>query len=350
MRANWSDAALADFAACAEAIRHGSHSFHAAGRFLPARLRMPAHAVYAFCRLADDAVDTGTGDKRRAVARLTARLDRVYAGRPENAPADRALARTVAAFAMPRDLPEALIEGLAWDAEGRRFATLSELKDYAARVAGAVGGMMAVLLGQRSEAMLARACDLGVAMQLTNIARDVGEDARNGRIYLPLDWMGEAGLDPDGFLADPRPVPRVRRLVARLLGEADTLYLHAEAGIARLPADCRPAIYAARFLYAEIGREVARAGHDSVTRRAVVGNARKAALAAKAVRVASFPLARRWALGKPALAETRYLVDAARLPEPAVRGQGRSLIDGVARVIDLWVEMELRDRMDRGVP
>ena len=347
MAANWSEAALADFAACAEAIRHGSHSFHAAGRCLPARLRMPAHAVYAFCRLADDAVDTGTGDKARAVDRLRARLDRVYADRPMDAAADRALARTVAAFEMPRDLPEALIEGLAWDAEGRRYATLSDLKDYAARVAGAVGGMMAVILGQRSEAMLARACDLGVAMQLTNIARDVGEDARNGRIYLPLDWMAGAGLDPDAFLVAPRPHPRLRRLVVRLLDEAETLYLHSEAGIARLPADCRPAIYAARFLYAEIGREVARAGHDSVTRRAVVPQARKIGIVGKALRTAALPLGRSWALAKPAQAETRYLVDAARAaPRPRAPG----LIDGVARVIELWGEMEMRDRMDWPAP
>ena len=347
MAANWSEAALADFAACADAIRHGSHSFHAAGRFLPARLRMPAHAVYAFCRLADDAVDTGTGDKGPAVDRLRTRLDRVYAGRPANAPADRALARTVAAFDMPRDLPEALIEGLAWDAEGRRYASFSELKDYAARVAGAVGGMMAVILGARSEAMLARACDLGVAMQLTNIARDVGEDARNGRVYLPLDWLAEVGLDPNALIADPRPEPRIRRLVARLLGEADVLYLHSEAGIARLPAGCRPAIYAARFLYAEIGREVARSGHDSVTRRAVVPRGRKAWLAGKAVRAAVLPLWRSWALAKPAQAETRYLVEAARrAPARPAPGFG----DGLARVIELWAELELRERMDRQAP
>jgi len=222
------------------------------------------------------------------------------------------------------------------------------LKAYGARVAGAVGGMMAVLLGQRSEAMLSRACDLGVAMQLTNIARDVGEDARNGRVYLPLDWLAEEGLDPDTLIASPLPDPRIRRVVARLLAEAETLYLHSEAGIARLPRDCRPAIYAARFLYAEIGREVARNGYDSLTRRAVVAKGRKVSLAGKAVRASAFPLTRAWALGKPALAETRYLVDAARVvprPKPAL-----SLSDGVARVIDLWAEMEARDRMDRSAP
>ena len=104
---------------------------------------------------------------------------------PGRARADRALAAVVAQHAIPRALPEFLIEGLAWDVEGRRYETLDELLAYAARVAAAVGAMMSLLMGVREPAALARACDLGVAMQLSNIARDVGEDARMGRLYLP---------------------------------------------------------------------------------------------------------------------------------------------------------------------
>ena len=96
---------------------------------------------------------------------------------------------------MPRILPDALLEGLAWDAMGRRYATLSDLRAYSARVASAVGAMMCVLMRVRDRDALARACDLGVAMQLTNIARDVGEDAREGRLYLPTDWLAGAGVD-----------------------------------------------------------------------------------------------------------------------------------------------------------
>ncbi len=110
---------------------------------------------------------------------------------------------------------DALLEGFAWDAAGRRYDTLDDLLDYAARVAGAVGAMMAVLMGVRDPALLARACDLGVAMQLTNIARDVGEDARAGRLYLPLAWLREAGIDPDAFLADPALQSRFGRCGAR---------------------------------------------------------------------------------------------------------------------------------------
>ncbi len=358
MAPRWSEAALADFADCAEAIRHGSHSFHAAGRFLPRRLRMPAHAIYAFCRLADDAVDETDLPLDDAVARLRARLERAYAGRPVDHAADRAFARTVEVFEMPATLPEALIEGLAWDAEGRRYATISDLSAYAARVAGAVGGMMAVLLGERRADMLARACDLGVAMQLTNIARDVGEDAGRGRVYLPLDWLAEAGLDPDRLVAEPRPSPALTAVLRRLLTDADALYERAEAGIARLPLDCRPAIFAARFLYAEIGREVARRGFDSVTQRAIVSRGRKRAVVLRALAAAAAPLPRAWALPKPALDETRYLVDAAalshaappppsalaRAPQPTRSRPLGAEADGLAGI---FAALRARDRLDR---
>jgi phytoene synthase len=215
-------------------------------------VRNPAVALYAFCRLADDAVDGG-GDRARAVADLKDRLDRAYAGRPDPNPADRAFAAVAARFAIPRALPDALIEGFAWDAEGRRYETLDDLIAYAVRVAGTVGAMMAVVMGERGARGVARACDLGVAMQLTNIARDVGEDARLGRIYLPLQDLRRAGIDPDAFLADPEPGPALAGVVARLLAAADELYARSEAGVATLPADCRPAIQAARRLYEGIG-------------------------------------------------------------------------------------------------
>jgi len=263
-----------DMAHCVEAIRHGSRSFHAASRLLPRRLRDPALALYAFCRLADDAVDLQSA-KADAVLRLHERLDRAYAGRPENAPADRAFAAIVEDFSMPRALPEALLEGLAWDAGERRYQTLSELRGYSARVASAVGAMMCVLMRVRDADALARACDLGVAMQLTNISRDVGEDAREGRLYMPVDWLTEAGVDPAEFLECPRMSPEIALLTRRLLTEAERLYLRSESGIAALPIDCRPGIFAARFIYAGIGSEVRRNGHDAIRARARTGRTQK---------------------------------------------------------------------------
>jgi phytoene synthase len=159
--------------------------------------------------------------------------------RPRTAPSRGSSGR----HALPAALPAALIKGFEGDAEGRRHADLSALKDYATRVAGTVGAMMAVLMDVRDPAPIARACDLGVAMQLTNIARDVGEDAAEGRLCLPLDLLAQVGIDPEAFLADPKPSPALASMVARLLAEADALYLRAESGLAAPPGDVRGALH-----------------------------------------------------------------------------------------------------------
>ncbi|SIS50838.1 phytoene synthase [Roseivivax lentus] len=309
--------APADMDACREAIRHGSLSFHAASKLLPSRVRDPALALYAFCRLADDAVDLNA-HKAEAVLRLRDRLDRVYEGRPENAAPDRAFAAVVEDFDMPRAIPEALLEGLGWDASGRRYQTLSELRDYSARVASTVGVMMCVLMRVREPDALARAADLGVAMQLTNIARDVGEDAREGRLYLPLDWLDQARIEPQSFLDHPEPSAAIRRIVRRLLAEATRLYLRAEAGLSALPVDCRPGIYAARHIYDGIGGNLARAGHDSITRRARTTKAQKIGwLALSTMRTGLSTVTPHSAVlyARP-LAETAFLVDAATIGAP----------------------------------
>ncbi len=126
----------------------GRARFFAASLLLPRSVREPASALYAFCRLADDAVDL-EGDRVAALAQLRERLERAYEGRPLPFASDRALADVVARFAIPRALPEALLEGFEWDAAGRRYDDLSGLYAYAARVAGTVGAMMALLMGVR---------------------------------------------------------------------------------------------------------------------------------------------------------------------------------------------------------
>jgi phytoene synthase len=259
-------------------MRGGSKSFFLSSLALPTRVREPATALYAFCRVADDAIDT-SDQPQLALGRLRQRLDAVYAGRPETDAVDRSLASVVARARLPRALLDALLAGFAWDAEGRTYETIESLHDYAARVAGTVGAMMALVMETRDACSLARACELGVAMQLTNIARDVGEDARRGRLYLPRAWMREAGLDPDAWLTAPAFDHRLARVVARLLGEAERLYARAECGVIGLPRDCRPAIHAARLVYAEIGHALAsRHGLDSIHQRAVVPTGRKLAL------------------------------------------------------------------------
>ncbi len=289
-------------------MRTGSRSFSAAARILPRHIAEPATALYAFCRLADDLVDDDCHSPQAALAELRHRLDRAYEGHPLDHPADRAFAQTVAGHAIPRELPLALLEGFAWDLEGRRYDSFDDLLAYAARVAGSVGAMMALLMGARSTQALARACDLGVAMQLTNIARDVGEDARRGRLYLPLSWLQETGLAPDRFLASPAHSAASAQVITRLLAAAETLYTSGTQGLPALPLACQPGIRAAALLYREIGRTLARTGHDSIARRAHVPAARKATLLVQAVLTTLQPAPR---LRDPALPACQFLVDAA---------------------------------------
>ncbi len=320
-------------------IRHGSKSFAAASLLLPAKLREAAFALYAFCRLSDDTVDV-EGGSHDAIARLRGRLDRAYAGRPADGSIDRAFADVVRAYALPRALPEALIEGLAWDVDGVRCDSICDVFAYATRVAGSVGAMMAVLMDARSPALVARACDLGIAMQLTNIARDVGEDARNGRLYLPRHWMREAGLDADAWLRDPRFGPELGAVVARLLATAEALYARADAGIRGLPLNCRPGIFAARRLYCAIGHEVARRGHDSVSSRARVGGGGKAAVILRALVDAAKPGALP-ALA-PALPQAQFLVDAVANASAPAPHQG--VAGTILWVAELFADLELRRR------
>ena len=296
---------------CLESLKKGSKSFYAASRLLPRRLRQPTAAVYAFCRATDDFVDLNGGGEKRLEG-LLSRLERVYEQRGLEDPVDRAFSWVVHEFGIPKGVPEALFEGYRWDLSNRRYSSLAEVRQYSTRVAATVGVMMTLLMERRDWATLARACDLGVAMQLTNIARDVGEDARAGRVYLPTEWFPELGLTVEAWLEDVGFLPEIGTMVERLLAEADRLYLQAEAGIPKLPADCRAAIWAARFIYADIGRVIHKRGMDSVSGRAYTTKSRKLRLFLRAFR------ARRFnkkvdvkGLRAPPLGEVEFLLDLA---------------------------------------
>ena len=332
--------------ACGAALECGSKSFHAASKLLPRSIREPAIALYAFCREADDVIDAGA-DGAGGLDWLTERLSLIYAGRPLDIPADRAFARVVERFAMPRALPEALLEGFAWDAAGRRYPDISSVRAYAVRVAGSVGAMMAVLMDVRDAERLAAAVDLGVAMQLSNIARDVGEDARNGRLYLPLDWLAEAGIDPETFLASPEYAAPLGRVVSQLLATADEHYRHASAGIARLPIGCRFGIGAARLLYAEIGREVTRRGMDSISARAVVSGRRKVRVLLTGLPGMALPLGR---LAGDCVPEGAFLVNAVIQSTPRPVPESVPWWDMAERIgwtIDLFERLEQRERLQK---
>lgn len=312
-------------------IRQGSRSFHLASLLLPEIYREHARALYGFCRMADDLVDTSK-NAEEAVSQLESRLDLLYAGTPADDPTDRAFADVVHRFAIPRAVPDALIEGFSWDADLRHPQSLSDVVAYGVRVAGTVGVMMSLIMGQRSPVALARAIDLGVAMQLSNIARDTEEDARLGRIYVPINWLADRGLSKDEVLRAPESAARA---ADDLVVEAEVLYRRAAAGIAMLPRTCRASINAARLLYREIGLAAVAQGHRG---RAVVSGRRKAQLVCLAVMEAPFLSASDTALCLP---EGQFLIDAVErtpLPDRPYRG----LTGQVNWIIDMLMSIEGR--------
>ena len=340
-----------DLEACTELMRGGSKSFFAASRLLPTRLRPPAIALYAFCRLADDAIDEGD-DPVLAMADLKSRLTAIYAGRPGAEDADRALTVVVHRYGIPSGLLEALLDGFLWDSQGRSYETLADVEAYGARVAGTVGAMMSIIMGASTDTAIARASELGVAMQLTNIARDIGDDARMGRLYIPRAWFREIGMDADAWLANPVFDSRIAGFTQRLLLRADALYRRGEFGLAELPWDCRPAIQAARLVYAEIGKQLEREGLNSVSHRTVVSTARKLALIARATAVAvkapalpAVPLS-----PVPAIHYLVDIVSSERHPLALQRPwtvPSRSFDERVEWMVDLFGRLEQRERINR---
>lgn len=257
----------ADIDRCRASLKGGSRSFHLASFMLPNHMREPSAALYAFCREADDLVDEGGG--HHAVRVLLNRLSHLHSSRGP-APQDALLAQVMEKYEVPTSVLEALVDGFAWDAAGRRYETLNDLFDYAMRVAGTVGVAMALMMGARGRKALLAASSLGIAMQLTNICRDVGEDARLGRVYLPIEWMKSAGINVDDWLLDPQFSPEIGEMIARLLLVADQCYAIGDAGLSSLPKSCRRGIRAARRLYAGIGHRLRRHGFNSLAGRTVV--------------------------------------------------------------------------------
>ena len=264
---------------CNQIMAVGSKSFYAASRLFPLRLRGAATVIYTYCRLADDLIDKG-GTKKTLEA-LRKRLDKIYLGEPADDGVDREFAKVVLKYDIPKELPLALLEGFEWDLDGRRYKNLGELTDYAARVAGSVGAMISVLMGVRDPKVLAAACKLGIAMQFTNIARDVGEDARNSRLYLPECWMRQVGLDPDNWLEKPVDDTRIRSVIKKLLEKAASHYQASAEAIFLLPKDCRVSILSARYIYEEIGNELKKNSFNSINYRAHVSLSKKLLLIVK---------------------------------------------------------------------
>jgi 15-cis-phytoene synthase len=250
-------------------LAHHSKSFSLAGRLLPAWCRDDAAVLYAWCRRCDDAVDLQADPvaSARAVQRLRAELDDVAAGTPQTDAVLAGFQDVARRHAIPLRHAHELVDGMAMDIGPVRYRTMDELLVYCYRVAGTVGLMMAHIMKVRDPAVLWRAADLGIAMQLTNICRDVAEDARRGRVYLPEELLDVRG--------DADPHRRAATAVKDLLRRADVFYRSGDQGLAWLPLRCALAIRAARLIYADIGRQIARVGFDVRAGRAVVSRGRK---------------------------------------------------------------------------
>jgi phytoene synthase len=275
------------YAECRRLTRHHAKSFYFASHTLPRDKRAAAYAVYAYCRHVDDAIDLAPGpeEKRRAIVDLRGQLDRIFEDPAEGG--ERwipAFVDTVRKQAIPRRYFEDLLKGVEMDQGRVRLETWQELRDYCYHVAAVVGLMMTHVLAPPREELLAPAIDLGIAMQLTNILRDVREDWERDRIYLPREEMERFGVAEED-LAQQRLGDPLRALLRFQIGRAREHYQRAEEGIRELPNDgSQLTVWLMRHIYAGILEEIERADYRIFDRRVHVSTARKFLLAFRAWR------------------------------------------------------------------
>lgn len=279
-----------DAAACADIVRRHARTFHLASRFLPPEKRRAAYGLYAFCRVADDMVDLAKNAGDTGVATRLAEYDRsltavVQEGRPGSDAVFRELQWAVRTYGIPEQVLHELVAGVARDLEPVRYATWAELARYCEGVASTVGEMCTYVFGVPAgpaarERALKYARTLGVAMQLTNILRDVGEDAERGRCYFPDEDLAAFGLTRGEILQD-RALARDERwapFMAFQIGRARTLYEMARPGIALLAPDAQRCAMACAVGYAGILDAIEARAYDTITARARVPQWKRAAL------------------------------------------------------------------------
>ena len=269
---------------------HG-RSFAFASSLIPEPHRSRLLAVYAYCRYTDDLVDGGQRSRAERVAQLDWWLDAseaAYRGRHSEHAMLRVVMQDMATAAVPFDYVSDLCRGMRMDLRGHRYATPDELRTYCYRVAGVVGLWLTELFGVHDRETLERAACLGVAMQLTNIVRDVGEDWDRGRLYLPQSTMRRHGLTTatiDRVRRGREPVPvEYSAVMEEMMVLAEHEYRQAWPGIAALPNFFRPAVAVAARVYAAIHEVVRANGYDTLRRRAVTSTSRKLAIARATLR------------------------------------------------------------------
>jgi phytoene synthase len=274
--------------AARESIQRHSRSFSFASRLLPPAKRADVERLYAWCRWCDDGVDAAPSPAAaEAFVDGAARdLRLIAAGSEPVAGESLWLAALVRRHDLSIPAAEALLVGMRSDLTPAADFDEADLMRYCFRVAGAVGVLMCPLLGLRERRFLPHAAALGMGMQLTNIARDVAEDWRRGRCYLPLEWTG--GLRPGGAAPDAE---RVHGAVRRVLDVADGFYAAGDSGITALDGDARLAVRAASGIYRAIGTRIRRPGFRVLEARARVSALAKMGLFARAALLGMLPVA-----------------------------------------------------------
>jgi 15-cis-phytoene synthase len=289
-----------------ESIAHHSKSFALASRLLGPRLRDETAILYTWCRRADDAIDNARTphEGREELLRLHRELDAVYLSTTRE-PVLAAFADVVKARKIPRRYPAELLAGMGMDVAATHYATIEDLIGYAYRVAGVVGLMMTHVFGVRDDDALVHAAHLGIAMQLTNVCRDVAEDWERGRLYIPdevLSRHGAAGLAT--MLGAPLPAAArasVAAAVEELLELADRYYASGVRGEHSLPWRAAIAVRSARGVYSAIGARIGEANHDVMAGRAVVSGSTKLARVASAFARTAIELPGRMFSRRPAV-------------------------------------------------
>jgi len=289
---------------CAQTLAQHSKSFALAGKLLPEGQRRDAAVLYTYCRLADDSIDLAEREAQpAALAELERQLDSVYRGEDQSDVRLRAFQELVQRSRMPREYPAQLLAGMRMDAEGAHYETLEDLLLYCHRVAGVVGLMMCHVLGVSEARARKNAAHLGIAMQLTNICRDVAEDWQRGRLYLPRAMLRESGAGAlNGIRQGPLPIAArnsITSVTRRLLAEADRFYRSGDAGIRYLPWRAAFSVRAARLIYSAIGDRILSADYDAYSMRAFVSPSHKLRLLVRATLHTARGLPRRWFAARP---------------------------------------------------
>ena len=281
-----SPALEASHAYCHAQTRRHARSFYFASVALPKEKKRAAYAVYAFCRYADDLVDRadGAAGVEATLERVSQSFDRMVNGELDDPPFAPAFAWAVRRYRIEKQPFLDLLKGVGMDLGPVRIADWPQLREYCYHVASVVGLMMARIFELRDEAGRERAVDLGIAMQLTNILRDVGEDFAMGRVYLPADEMAAAHVTSE-MLALDRVTEPLRTLLRQQAARAREYYLRAEAGIPLLADDgSQFTVWLMRHVYAGILDEVEKLDYEVLHHRAKTSFARKLVLAGRAWR------------------------------------------------------------------